>query len=131
MNHVFVHRGEVWANMKLRAGEAQIMREFGQVSWSAANEDSNLLDGHWQPAHNVAHSFRRYVSRTFLIKYEPQRIRARFYRRERVFEIRDSANLDPSHEAVNLAYLLKQYLRLAFASREQYLECLSRRLRFH
>src|SRR5437016_5203768 len=48
--------------------------------------------------HNLPRGPRIDISRTLLIKHESQRIRANIHRSLRVFQIRDSANLDPGHE---------------------------------
>jgi len=84
--------------MQLRSGQTQIMREFRQVVRTIADEYSDLLYMGWHLAHDLANSFRSYVSRALLVENESQRIRASFNRGSCILEIRDSTNFYPRHE---------------------------------
>src|SRR2546422_512340 len=50
-----------------------------------------------QLPHNLSGSFRINLARAFLVKHEPQRVGTRVDSRQRILQIRDSANLDPGH----------------------------------
>ena len=60
-------------------------------------ENADLFDPLWQSCGDLAHNFRISPARAFFIEHEPQRIRAGVDRRQRVFQIGNAANLDPSH----------------------------------
>jgi hypothetical protein len=61
------------------------------------NEDANLFDVLWQLRHNLPRHLRLNLSRTLLVKHEPQSVGACVDCYLSILEIRDSANFDPSH----------------------------------
>ena len=100
--------------VKLRRSHTHTLYEFEEVLRVIANENANFLDMRWELAHNVACGFRRDVSRALVIEHKSQRICARVDRRERVLEIRDPANLYPSHGTQLFGLQLPVLLRLIF-----------------
>ena len=61
------------------------------------NEHANFFHFRRQLGYNLARGRGLDVTRTALMKHKSHSIRAGFNRSERVLQVRDAANLDPSH----------------------------------
>src|SRR5579859_2840715 len=83
---------------KLYRGQPSTPRGLTDSLRGLIHEHTHLLDMRRQCLHNFVHGLRVDFPRTLVIENESQSIRPRFHRGQRVLEIRDSANLYPSHE---------------------------------
>jgi hypothetical protein len=83
--------------VKLDGGEPDLSGDFRQILIRPIHKDTHLLNLFRQFSDYRARRIKVNPARAFLVENKPQGIRAGFDRRQRVFQIRDAANLDPSH----------------------------------
>jgi hypothetical protein len=84
--------------MQLDRGQASLRNDVADLVAMGIDEYANFLDVLGQVVENIAHCSRFHLARTLVVEDEAEGVGASIHGRARVFEIRDSADLDPGHE---------------------------------
>src|SRR3954452_3062414 len=87
--------------MKLDGGQSDFVRYLADHIFPLVHEDSHLFDGSRKMRNESFSGGWSGIARTLLIEDEAQRIGAGVNRAERVFLVRNPADLDPSHTATS------------------------------
>src|SRR5438270_28089 len=84
--------------MQLDGSQASLRNEVADVISIGIDEYADFFDVLGQVLDNIAHRSRFHLARTLVVKDEAEGVGPCVNCRERVFEIRDSADFDPSHK---------------------------------
>ena len=85
-------------SVQLDSAEARLFSSLTDCIFGLVHEHPNFFDAGGHFLDYLSHAVWINPPRTLLVEYEPNRVSASINRRERIFEIRNTADFDPGHK---------------------------------